>query len=168
MAITTLNSHIQRAVEFFQKDDIYFGIGRTTAWEDEDSPPEPVFETSTIEEPIGFKKAEQAYLVVPDEEGEIVYQDSTWSVVTLDEAFVKKARYVFISTTIRYDELPLGRYRQVGVYSGLEPVEGTAPGKFNLLPEEVKVQGILEVIDNRQDSNRQADQKETLNLIIKM
>lgn len=174
-AITTLSAHTNRVREFFYKDDIYFGIAKSTPWEDpsdtnisDTNPPIPEFDTTELNEVIGFKKAEQVLIVVPDDTGEIVYQDTQWRIVSPEDAFKEKARHIFLSTTIRYDELPLGKYRQVGVFVGLKPKEGIPAGQYNLLPSEVQDIGVLEVVDNRQDSNRQADQKETLNIVIKL
>ena len=41
MAIMTLNGHVSRALDFYGRDDLYFGIGRTSAWADEKTPPIP-------------------------------------------------------------------------------------------------------------------------------
>ena len=63
-------------------------------------------------------------------------------------------------------DLPLGRYRQIGLYAGLTKAAGVLAGKYALLPSEVADNGILEMIDNRQDTNRLADMKDTLRLVI--
>lgn len=176
MAISTISAHVSRALDFFRKDDIYFAIGRTSPWPDDSEgrtemdvdflPPAEEKDATDLDEVIGFKKVETIYLVVPDEEGEIVYENIRWRAVSPDNAYAEKARHVFIETTIRYDELPLGFYRQIGVYTGLTRKEEVSSAKFNLLPEEVEDAGVLEILSNRKPSNRQADQKETINLVI--
>ena len=166
MATTTINGHVSRALDFFDRNDIYFSIGRPDPWEDESFPPAPTIAAQDLDNPIGFKKVETIYMVVPDAEGEIAYRDRRWKVVPADEAIAKGARWVYIDAYLRYDELPLSDYRQIGVYSRLVKQDGVSSGKMNLLPEEVKHRGILEVIDNRKRVSRQIDQKEALSLVI--
>ncbi len=166
MATTTINGHVSRALDFFERNDIYFGIGHPDPWSNEEYPPAPEISTTGITSPIGYKKVETIYLVVPDEEGTIAYRDKRWRVVPADKAIEEGARWVYIDCYLRYDELPLSDYRQIGVISRLKPAEGVPPGKYNLLPEEVADAGILEVIDNRKKVPRQIDQKEMLSLVI--
>lgn len=167
MAVSTIQAHVSRAIDFFNKKEIYFAIGRTTPWPDEDQPPAEDREATDVQEIIGFKKVEVKYLVVPDDvNGTIEYQNTKWRVVPLNQAYQEKARFVFLETTIRYDELPLGTYRQVGVYVDLVRADGVPSNKNNLLPEEVDDHGTLVIIDNRKFSNRQEDQKEILNVVI--
>lgn len=266
MAITTTRAHVSRALDFFNKNSIYFAIGKKTPWDDDtDTPPAPSVDASELQELIGFKKVESIHLVVPDDiNGTISYRQSKWTVVSPDEAIEKGAKWVYLETTLRYDELPLGHYRQVGLFTGLVPFVGkkevlraaisgtvtqegnivfnlgTSPlqiavttsdtietikqkvlqagvngwtitsgegageiiftcntvgvqeestfqngstgiigsidvsvkgedpvsSKFNLLPEEVSDQGVLEIIDNRGDSNRLEDQTEQLSIVI--
>lgn len=173
MAIATTLSHVSRALDFFNTASIYFAIGKSTPWEDpenpeinDDNPPEPNVDDSDLQEIIGFKRVESIYMVVPDDSGEIIYRDTRWKAIPADQAKAKGAKWVYIESTIRYDELPLGRYRQVGVYTNIKLKSGVSPSKFNLLPSEVEDHGLLEVIDNRTDSNRQIDQREVLSLVL--
>lgn len=166
MATTTINGHVARALDFFERNDIYFGIGRPDPWADEQFPPAPTIETTDLTTPIGFKKVESVYMVVPDTEGEIVYRDKRWKIVPANQAIEEGARWVYIDCYLRYDELPLSDYRQIGVYSRLKPKTSVPPGKYNLLPSEVDDRGILEVLDNRKRVSRQIDQKENLTLVI--
>jgi hypothetical protein len=178
VAISTTNAHVSRALDFFQNDKIYFAIGRTTPWpndvngktelEPSFQPPLENKELAALEELIGYKKVESIFLVVPDAtNGTITYQSLKWRIVPIEQAYTEKARHVYMTTSIQYDELPLGFYRQVGVYSGVERAVGVAVGKNNLLPVEAKEGfGILEVVDNRGPSNRQNDQKEILSIAI--
>lgn len=264
MAITTNGAHVSRALDFFNKDNIYFAIGKSTAWNEADTPIEPSITDEALQEIIGYKKVETMYMVVQDEvNGTISYRDSKWSVVAPDQAMDRSSKWVYLDTTLRYDELPLGYYRQVGLYTGLIPYQGRAQKscititsnatgdgnldimvgdtqltvsvltgdttvdiatkileggvngwtisagdttdaviftcntvgvntvssssnttgvactietitegtdavsqKTNLLPSEVDNHGILEVVDNRGASNRLADQKEKLSLVI--
>ena len=166
MATTTIGGHVARALDFFDNNDVYFAIGKSDPWVDEDYPPAPSINDSDVTGVIGLKKIESKHMVVPDEEGDIVYRDSRWRIVPYDQAVVENARWVYISCSLLYDELPLVDYRQVGVYSRVVKNEGILPGKFNLLPSEVADLGILEIIDNRKKTSRNLDQKETLSIVL--
>lgn len=234
MATTTVRGHVSRALDFFERDDIYMGIGRSTPWTNEANPPAPSTDATELEEVIGYKKLEYCYLVVPDNvNGTISYRDTKWrivtpkfealtvgntddtattvkltsvnglkvhdklqignyvgqitaidtvnSTVTMDTPFgfdipagtlvkggalVEGARWVYVEAHLRYDELPLTQYRQIGVFSRLVKNDGVPAGKVALLPNEVRDPGILEVIDNRKVVNRQIDQKEHLSIVI--
>lgn len=165
-AVNTIYAHVNRALGFFNQNNTYFAIGKTTPWADESKPPEPDTNTAKLDGVIGFKKVEVAYMVVPDETGTIAYRDKTWKVVPPDKAMELKAKHVYLETYIRYDELPLGEYRQIGVYTGLKLADGVSPAKFNLLPSEVASHGVLEALDNRKASPREEDQKEKISLVI--
>lgn len=166
MAITTIGAHVSRALDFLGKQDIYFAISRTSPWEDDNNPPSPNSDTTSLDEIIGFKKLDSIQLVIPDTAGTISYRESNWKPIPKEDAYTQKAKWVYIETTIRYDELPPGFYRQIGVYTGLVPKDGVDPGKTALLPDEVANAGVLEVVDNRKPSNRLEDQKEKLTMII--
>lgn len=167
MAVTTLSGHVCRAIDFFNDDTVYLGVGKQSAWEDENNPDAPTVTMTEIQEPIGFKKVEKKYLIIPDDEnGSIIYRDGKWSIVPLSEAYIKIARWVYIECTLNYDEIPLGVYRQVGVLSGLQKADGVAETKNALSASEVASQGHLLVVDNRIPTTRQKYQRETLSFII--
>lgn len=170
MAVTTIGAHVNRALDFFNKPDTYFAIGKTSAWSGDDmNPPNPDTGSKSLNEVIGYKKVESVFMVRPvleGETGDINYRDESWKIVPVENALAQDARWVYIKSVIRYDELPLGFYRQVGVYTGLKRKSGISSNKYNLLPSEVENAGVLEVIDNRQPSNRQIDQTETLSLVL--
>lgn len=168
MAITTTASHVSRALDFFNNPSVYFCIGNppSGAWPDDTNPPAPDPSVTDVDNIIGFRLVDNMYLVVPDPSGTIQYRDSSWKVVPANQAYAQGAKWVYIDTTIRYDELPLGAYREVGVYTGLVPNNGIPAGTVVLLPNQVQSHGTLQVIDYRQPSNRQVDTKEKLSLVI--
>lgn len=165
-ATTTVGGHVARALDFVNKDTLYFGIGKSTPWQEDDIPEPPDILTSEVQEVIGYKKVEHAYLVVPDDNGDINYRDSRWRIVPPDQALAQGARWVYVDTYIRYTELPIVPYRVVCVISNLLPTADVAPGKTALLPNEVLDAGIVEVVDNRGAVNRQVDQREQLSMVI--
>ncbi|MDP4224913.1 MAG: hypothetical protein Q8910_00890 [Bacteroidota bacterium] len=126
--IATNQIPTSRAIDFFYKTDVFFGIGGPSAWADDNNPP-AAYPSDTITNLIGVKQMENIYLVVPDVNGTITYQDSKWSIVPPDQAKSKNIKHVYVDTTLMYDELPLTTYRQVGLYtkivrgSGVREVE---------------------------------------------
>jgi hypothetical protein len=167
MATTTVGGHVSRALEFFERPDTYVGIGKSTPWEDENVPPNPIQTKTTLDEVIGYKKVEYKYLVVEDiVDGTISYRDSKWRIVPPDQAVAQGARWVYVEAHLRYDELPLVSYRQVGIFNRLVKLSNIDAGKVALLPSEVEDVGVLEVYDNRKVVNRQSDQKEQLSFVI--
>ena len=166
MAITTLKGHVSRAYDFYNKPNKYFGIGKTTPWDNEMTPPTPTINDDMVEV-VGYKLIESLFMVIPDDNGELVYRDTKWKIVPADQAYEKGARWVYVSTHVSYTELTTNiSYRQIGLYTNLEKAEGVPTGKSILLPSEVGNPGILEVLDNRPPIYREADQREQLVLII--
>ncbi|MNT39759.1 hypothetical protein D3C71_1788210 [compost metagenome] len=119
-----------------------------------------------IEEAVAYKKAMEKRLVVPDPQGTIFYQGDYYREVQAADARAEKCRWVYVSTTLVGDELPLTSYRQIGFYSELELETGVPTNQLVLLPSDVADPGLLEVVDNRKVTHRQSDQSEKLSFII--
>lgn len=164
MAIITRSSQVDVALYLMEKiDSVYLGLGRTSAWDDEDNPPVPDRETEHLDELIGLKKINRMFLCKLATGGgdsgfdTIEYMGETWELIPNSLAHEEGATHVFFEARIEGSELPVGKYRQVGIYTGVTPEEGVSPNKATLLPEEVQDFGILEFYDNRQLQNRTAD-----------
>lgn len=175
-AVTLLKGHVSRALDFYNKNDLYIGIGKTTEWGDKNDQgneiaPIPV-NTDELLEVAGYKKVESKFLVRPakDDEvnlAEIVYQGKKWKIISYNDALSEGARWVYISTYLSYSDFPIDLvYRQISTFSGLKPKDGVESGKFVLFPEEVESPGIPEMLDNRTPVYREADQREKLSVII--
>jgi len=187
LVIKTNRQRVNRALQFANSSNIFFGIGKTTPWEPDDYldpnkvpsdpesyPPDPDPSASELKETIGFKKAEKIYFVVPYngqalKPSDIVidYVSTKWLVVPQETALQDFVNHVYIETNIYSADLPLGEYRQIGVFTGLTPSEDVPDGKIVLLPTEVSDVGVLEVLDNRQKTTRLENSKETLSYILK-
>lgn len=169
MAVMTLKGHVSRAMKFYDTEDLFFGIGRTTPWDDESNPPVPQ-NTDDLEEIAGYKQCESKFMVVPaegDDQGQISYRGAKWKIVPYDSAVDLGARWVYVATHIAYDEFPVDLvYRQIGFYSGLVRADGVPEAKVNLLPDEVLDPGILEILDNRTPVYRDLDQRELVSFIL--
>lgn len=178
MAVTTLAGHVSRALDFYKKDSIYYVIGHRNEWNksqdapdasddvNDQNPPTPK-NTDTIKDIIGYQKVTSKFLVVKDDTGTIQYKNQKWKIVQESDAISNGARWVYITTYIDYNNLPINlSYRQIGVVTGLSVKSGVSPTKLSLLPNEIGNSGLLEVLDNRTPIYRDADQRERLSLII--
>ena len=113
-----------------------------------------------------MKKVDTKALVVPDDEGSIVYRDRTWRRISAEEAIQLGAHWVYIEASIYYDELPATAYRQIGVFSRVALKDGVLESQSILLPSDIKSIGILEVLDQRKVVTRNADSRDTFSMII--
>jgi len=167
MAITTTSGHCLKALAFYNNTNLYFGVGRQTAWADENTPDVPSISITCIEDPLGFKKIDSKYLVVPDVNGTIMYDDgSTWSIVSPSDIYTKGAKWVYVSCSIKSTELPLNSYRQVGILLNLVVSDSAYANNSVLLPSQVSSQGTLYLVDNKVETVRKLNQKEILSFII--
>lgn len=171
LPVTTIMGHVSRAISFQELPSVYFALGRTTPWADNEtdsdfSAPLPSVEAKTLDELIGMKKVEVKSLVVPDEEGTVVYRDQTWRKISADEAIKLGAHWVYIEASIYYEELPAVSYRQIGVFSRVSLKEGVSSSKSVILPSDIKDVGILEVLDQRKVVTRNEDSRDTFSMII--
>lgn len=137
---------------------MYVGLGKTTAWTDEANPPATTTDTTQLQEVIGYKKASTVSLCRPFVEGEtttlqtFTYGKNKYVLVPDEKAYTEKATLVYIESVIEGSELPVGSYRQVGVYTDVTPKTGVT--KENLLPSEVVSAGVLQLFENRIMQNR--------------
>ena len=115
----------------------------------------------------GMKKVERMFLVIPDEKGSLVYRDSRWKIIAQDKAIEKGARWVYLSTTLNYNELPIDvSYRMIGINTGIIRKEGISEDKYVLDAKEISDKGITEIIDFRRPIYRETDQREELAVVI--
>jgi hypothetical protein len=175
-----------RAIDFYKKTSIYFGLAKTTAWKASDyadsslvpadpekKPPVPRGTDTFTSEVVGYRKADKVYLIVPYNgvdavpQGTIIieYADTKWRVVSEANAKAEKVKHVYVETTILPTDFASTTYRKVAVFSGLTRKTGVDAGKFQLLPTEVQDQGFMEILDYRQFSNLNGSNKEFLSFI---
>ena len=164
----TISKNVRQAYEFQQKNTVWIGVGRTTAWPDENDPPEPPNTTQALDEIVGLVKPEPLRMVVPDPNGEIEMFAQKFTALappySLNALIAAGARWVCVTGWMMYDQFPVVTYRQNGVYSGVEHTG--EPGAVILLPGQVTSYGQLEVITNHEKLQRRIDQKELVEFII--
>ncbi|WP_309121552.1 hypothetical protein [Paenibacillus sp.] len=154
-----------QALHLVRTTDVWIGIGKSTPWNEADSAPE-VSGSSSLTEPIGYKKAEKVRFVVPDAEGDIVQFEQRWRLVTEEEGRQSLARWVYVAAWIAGDELPAVSYRQSAIVTGLTLAPETPPGKLAVLAAEVGDHGLPLVVNYRSPIHRAADQREYLEFIV--
>lgn len=159
MAVTTTKAHVNIALYLKNKiSSTYLGIGRKEPWDDEEFPPAPDKGREELDSPIGYKKVNLVSLCRRiEDESEATYPTTTyrgevWELIPDDKAYEEGATEVYFETRVFGNEIATGEYRQVGIFTGLEPVEGVT--KPNLKPSEVKDVGTLEFFENRPRQNR--------------
>lgn len=154
--VTEYEGRIERILELKVKD-LWVEFGRpTTAWENESSPPSPVPGATDVDTPYLYLKATYKTLVrsaVDNAE----YEEAGGNAVTIgavqyvyiadEDAYDESAYWLFVKATI--DVLnghPAGAYRQVRLFSGLEPALGHETDTW-LLPANVTNPGRRQWID---------------------
>jgi len=103
---------------------LWIAVGRTTAWTDEQNPPDEDLTTTDIDEIQGFKKADTVSLCVPDANGTIEFNGQKYRLVDDADAYTEVARYLYISAALRYDQFPVVTFRQTAVYVDTVPAAG--------------------------------------------
>jgi hypothetical protein len=147
--------------------NIYVGVGRTTAWEDENDPPTPSSNIEEIEELLIYKKPDKIAFIVPDEdEGTITVLGNKYRELTLEEARTLQSRLMLISVTFSTSDFGgIANYRQLGVFAYVIPTTGNE-AKTVLLPEEIDDPGYPIHFANRSPYYCYANHGETINLIV--
>lgn len=82
IAISTLQGHVNRAIDFYKSAGKYIIIGGTTPWADDSSPDLPNELDYKLKDVVALKKVDDIKLVVPDENGTISYRQSRWRSVS--------------------------------------------------------------------------------------
>lgn len=170
LPVTTTVGHVSRAISFQELTSVYFALGRTTPWdgetEEDFSAPLPSVEARELDELIGMKRVDVKSLVTPDDDGTIIYRDQTWRRISASEAIELGAHWVYIESSIYYEELPSVAYRQIGVFSRVTLNSGVSNTSSILLPEDIQDIGILEILDQRKVVTRNEDSRDTFSMII--
>ncbi len=170
LPVTTTMGHVSRAIGFQELTNVYFGLGKTSPWPGESEPdfvaPLPSVEAKSLDELIGMTRVTVKSLVVPDEDGTVVYRDQTWRKISSAEAMELGAHWVYIEASVNYDDLPALAYRQIGVCTRVTTATGVPENKSILLPNEIANTGVLEILDQRKVVTRNEDSRDTFSMII--
>lgn len=104
---------------------IYLGIGRSTAWADENKVPDSDPTATGIEEPIAYTKAQSVYLcklVKDNKKGSLIFGGKSYNTVSPIASLDPDANYVYAATKFSYSDLQKEvQFRQVGLFIGFKP-----------------------------------------------
>lgn len=164
MPTLTTSHHVAQALRALAATNKYLGIGRTTAWADELSPPLPAGSATALTEPVCYAPLSRATLVVPDVAGDLAFDGATWRTVSPANAYAEGAVRLYLEGRLEYDDAPLVVFRQVGFFTGLTPATGAGAGV--LLPSQVADPGVLEVLDHRRPVYRAADKVDIVAVMV--
>jgi hypothetical protein len=149
MAVTTYSGRARRALLHKTNSTYFVGIGRTTAWDDEDNPPDPLPTASTIEEPVVYVTPTQVTLCKVVSSGEdVTHLGTKYEFVADVDAIDEGARFLYMLA--RFDPTsgqPYDTFRQVALFSNLTPASGHESDSW-LAPANVDDEGLLEYLDN--------------------
>lgn len=111
--VTTLEAHVERAVEFQARDDVWFMFGKTSVWDgigisdvNPPSPPDPNVRLADLTEKVVIAKA-SLYLVVPDALGTLRAYGRNYRVVAPGDAQDEGAREVLATCRFEYNAGPI-------------------------------------------------------------
>lgn len=146
--------------------NIYVGVGRTTAWNDENDPPTPSSNVEEITELLIYKKPDKVAFIVPDNDGTITVLGNKYRELTLEEARTLQSRLMLVSVTFSTSDFGgIADYRQLGVFAYVIPTAGNE-AKSVLLPAEINDPGYPIHFANRSPYYCYANHGETINLIV--
>lgn len=161
IATTTYTGRIKRGLEFKNNNTLWFALGQTDPWPNDQSPPSPDPGQTSVNEPfIAFRPAilsmaaeitQDQYNLLPDASKAIVVIDQVVVYLQLfadTDAYTNIARYVYLrgvsNPALGY---PGKTFRQVGVYTNLVPAAGYENNQW-LVPTNITSFGQLEYVDN--------------------
>lgn len=101
MALATNGGHIARALEFYNTEGKYFIVGGTQPWSDEAVPDSPSVTDFKLRDVVALKKVDNAYLVIPNENGTIHYRSQNWKIVPAKVETTLQSAITAGSTTIQ-------------------------------------------------------------------
>ena len=149
MAVTTYAGRARRALLHKTNSTYWMAIGRTTAWDDEENPPDPSPSATAIEEPIVYVTPTSVSLCKVVSSGEdVTHLGTKYAFVADEDAIDEGARFLYMLG--RFDPTsgqPYDTFRQVALYSNLTPSTGHESDSW-LAPANVDDAGLLEYLDN--------------------
>jgi hypothetical protein len=123
---TTYVDMVLRAIDFFQRTDIWVAIGRTTAWDDDLDPPTADMETG-LDTPVVYVRPDDIQLLkpVPDDGDFVDDVGQHYEFVLEEDAITEVARYVYIAAEFTdQGGQPHSTFRQCAIVTNLVTANG--------------------------------------------
>lgn len=129
MGVLTNTGRVQRGVDFKRtRGSIWVGLGRISAWPDEEVPPNEVESATSLDELVAMKIISEASFVKQDQNGPIIFKGNKYVKLTDDQAFELGESDLYLKFDIYPQDFPnitdKLNYRQVAVFVDSVPAEG--------------------------------------------
>ena len=148
LAGSTYIGRAKTAYDLKTGSTFWVGFGRTTAWDDEETPPDVTFSEDAIEEPFLYVKATYTSCCKPAETGDIEVAGQQYSFVADEDVLDELAYFMYALVELDYTEMTHGTFRQVGLFTNLVPQAGYENNLW-LAAANVDDPGILRYICNK-------------------
>jgi len=176
-SITTINQRVLNAINLKNQDNLYFAIGKSTAWTDEENPDTPLTSQTEIEELIYIKKISvkqlvklaDAYPYIYDIYGaSVTVNGIDYTYVLEGVAYTEQAYMVYLSANINYEDIaPTDiNFRSIGILLNPLDSEGEELTGSEYLAASVDEQGELLYVWNFQAITRDPSQSEKIEIVI--
>lgn len=171
LASTVKGYHVNRAIEYYKREDLFFVFAHEEDWPEPEPPatkgsvPSPEFYDQLLN-PWAYKKVESKWLVKPDDEGSIVFQNKKFKIYTPDNALENGARWLYLMSYVSFNEIPLKVYRQIGLNTGVVVDPTHLSGGNAYTPDQILNPGVTEIINNRIGVGREPDLREMVSVMI--
>lgn len=168
-SILTYKQRVFNALSVKSENNLYIGIGRTTAWADENNPDSPSTLATEIEELIYIKKVGVKQLVIRnDSSPDVQVAGYGYSYVLDANAYTELAYRLYLSISIDYDDIAptTTTFRQIGLLLDPTDSEGKLLTDIEYLVASVNSQGKLLYLNNRVVVSRDTSQSEKIEIVI--
>jgi len=122
-------------------------------------PPEDSEATALIDE-VGRRTADQVAYVVPDNAGDIVLPNGTFSISPTP------TRHLYVRTKFGYTDAPTSIIREMAVFVGTTTVAGLPPGQRYFVPSEISNPGRMLHLEHFQPIYRSGVIEESFEVVI--
>lgn len=176
-AKTIIDRRIERAQNFKDiEPEFFFGLGRTTPWENEYEPPSVTGVETEVEELFGFAQTkvtlpdgteDSCGFVVEDSEGDILYNDRYYRLLNNGDEVEENATSLYFESIIPVSVFEgHSEFRQMGLYYGLQRESVVDNAEMLDYPDEVVDVGTIYAISNFTKIERRDDRLARLQLIV--
>lgn len=139
-----------------QASNIYLGLGKSTAWTDENKVPDSDPDATSLTEPLVYMKAQTVSLCKPatdkDDSAGIVFGGNKYKVVSTTGDLDPNAICVYATASFSYSDIQKElAFRQVGMFINFQPKKDVT--STVILPSQVDNVGTMLSIQNMKLAN---------------
>ena len=163
MAIATKVAHIDAAVKFAQRTNLWMELAKSSNWTDETQPDAESDSTTNLDTPLVYAKINQINIVYETDSSNsnnpnvIIYGGKYYLPATSDSAYSNNAHFVLFTTSVDVGDVPSFSWRQSGIVDNVTLNNG-ATGNI-VTADKVASVGNLFMYDNHVVNNYTDDMK---------